>query len=216
MLSDSKKIMQSLRGLCQQYSKWKPLEDYILRIEAYKDSEGVLVLENCKAMIESVCKTILDDLAEPYSTSESIQALIYKTCNKMSCLPNTGELARSFITVAQRLGEFRNTFASIGHGQPVHLLEENKEKIIGASVSFLINSIEQLAIFLVIVYQEEYPQQIQAEIRYIDNTDFNEEFDDSLEPIQIGQYGPYSPSEVLFSVDLDAYKTELFSRKSQP
>ena len=207
--------MQTLRELCQQYSKWRPLEDYILRIEAYKDSDGVLVLENCKAMIESVCKTILDDLEEPHSAPESIQALISKTCNKMSCLPSTGELARSFITVAQRLGEFRNTFSAIGHGQPTHLLEENKKKIIGASVSFMINSIEQLTIFLVTVYHEEYPKRVQPELRYIDNQEFNEEFDDSLEPVQIGQYGPYSPSEALFSVDIDAYKTELFNRKSQ-
>ncbi len=207
--------MQLLRELCQQYGKWRPLEDYILRIEAYKDTDGVFVLENCKAMVESVCKTILGDLKEPYLPTDSIQALISRTCNKMACLSHTGDLARSFITVAQRLGEFRNAFASVGHGQPVHLLEENKKKIIGASVNFMINSIEQLAVFLVTIYQEEYPQQIQAEIKYIDNPDFNEEFDDSLEPVQIGQYGPYSPSEVLFGVDIEAYKTELFNRKPQ-
>lgn len=202
--------MQSLRELCQQYGKWKPLEDYILRIEAYKDSDGVLVLENCKAMIESVCKTILDDLKEPYTATDSIQSLISRTCSKMSCLPNTGDLARSFITVAQRLGEFRNAFSSVGHGQPVHLLEENKKKIIGASVIFMVNSIEQLVVFLVTVYHEEYPKQVQPELRYIDNQEFNESFDETIEPVVIGQYGPYRSSEVLFYVDQEAYKTELF------
>lgn len=207
--------MQALRELCQQYSKWKPLEDYILRIETYKDSDGVFVLENCKAMIESICKTILDDLKESYTAADTIQSLISRTCSKMSCLPHTSDLARSFITVAQRLGEFRNAFTSVGHGQPMHLLEENKKRIIGASVNFMINSVEQLAIFLVTIYQEEYPLKVQTELRYIDNQDFNAEFDESLEPMQIGQYGPYSPSEVLFEIDIDAYRTELFSRKSQ-
>lgn len=202
--------MQTLKELCQQYSKWKPLEDYILRVETYKDTDGILVLENCKAMIESVCKTILDDLQEPHTATDSIQSLISKTCSKMSCLPHTGDLARSFITVAQRLGEFRNAFSVVGHGQPVHLLEENKKKIIGASVAFMINSIEQLAVFLVTVYQEEYPKQVQLELKYIDNPKFNESFDETIEePISIGQYGPYRPSEVLFYIDQEAYKTEL-------
>lgn len=207
--------MQSLRELCQQYSKWKPLEDYISRVDTYKNSDGVLVLENCKAMVESICKTILDDLGEPYSTAETIQALVSKTCNKMSCLPSTGDLARSFVTVAQRLGEFRNAFSVVGHGQPVRLLEENKKKIIGASVSFMIVSIEQLAIFLVTVYQEEYPQRSAPQLRYEDNKDFNIGFDEELETVQIGVYGPYSPSEVLFYVDEDAYRTELLNRPTQ-
>lgn len=204
--------MQSLRGLCQQYGKWKPLEEYVLRVETYRESDGILVMENCKALLESICKTVLDELGEPYSGSESIQALVSKACSKMSCLPSTGDLARSFTTVAQKLGEFRNTFASIGHGQPVRLLEENKKKVIGASVDFMVNSIEQLAIFLITVYQDEYPRHVTQQLRYEDNKDFNVNFDEQLEPVQIGIYGPYSPSEVLFYMDENAYRTELTSQ----
>lgn len=201
--------MNSLRDICQQHRKWAPLEDYILRVETYKDSDGVFVLENCKALIESICKTVLDELGGAYTRSDSIQALIGKTCSKMSCLPNTSSLARSFITVAQNLGEFRNTFGATAHGQPTRLLEENKKKIVGASVQFMINSIEQLAIFLITVYQEEYPLQSKPSLRYEDNPDFNSDFDDREEEIQIGPYGPYAPSEVLFYLDKRAYETEL-------
>ncbi len=38
-------IMQTLKEICQQYSKWQPLEYYILHIETYAASDGVLVLE---------------------------------------------------------------------------------------------------------------------------------------------------------------------------
>lgn len=201
--------MEALKEICQQYGKWRPLEDYILRIDSYKDTDGSLVLENCKALIESVCKTILDDLKEPYGSAETIQVLVSKACAKMACLPQTGDLARSFMTVAQRLGEFRNAFSTVGHGQSVHKLEENKNKIIGASVIFLVNSIEQLAIFLIAVYQEEYPQHIQSQLRYEDNNKFNEDFDEQIEMIEIGKYGPYSPSEILYYIDETAYKSEL-------
>jgi len=206
--------MNSLREICQQHRKWAPLEEYILRVETYRDSDGILVLENCKSLIESICKTVLEELGETYSASESIPGLVSKTCNKMSCLPNTSDLARSFITVAQRLGEFRNTFAATAHGQPIRLLEENKKKVMGASVYFMLNSIEQLAIFLITVYQEEYPQYTRRQLRYEDNQNFNTDFDDQIEEVQIGNYGPYSPSEALFYLDKTAYETEL--RASTP
>jgi hypothetical protein len=64
-------------------------------------------------------------------------------------------------------------------------------------------------LYLIAIYQDEYPQHIQQRIRYEDNPDFNAEFDELNEIIEIGQYGPYSPSEVLFYIDENAYKTEL-------
>jgi len=201
--------MEFLRNICDSYIKWKPLEDYIYRIESYQDSDGVLVLENCKALIESICKTILEDLGEPATGSESIQNLVSKACNKMSCLPYTGDLTKSFITVAQRLGEFRNKFAVIGHGASVYAIEERKNKVTRAATNFMISAVEQLAVFLITVYQVEYPLQKQEEIRYEDNPDFNQQFDEAIEPIQIDVYGPYSPSELLFRIDEDAYRAAL-------
>lgn len=201
--------MQELKDICQQYSKWKSLEDYIRRIETYKETDGTMVLENSKALVECICKTILDDLKESYSKSESIQALMEKTCNKMTCLPKTSELARSFVTVANKLGDFRNEFASVGHGQSVYKLEENKKKIVGASINFMINTIEQLAVFLITVFQDEYPHYTKSQLRYEDESEFNDDFDEQFEAIAIGPYGPYRPSEVLFYIDENSYRDEL-------
>lgn len=201
--------MELLRNICDSYIKWKPLEEYILRIETYQASDGVVVLENCKSLIESICKTILEDLEEMPSATESLQSLVSKTCDKMECLPNATNLVRSFVTVAQRLGEFRNDFAVVGHGVSVYQLEERRNKITKASTDFMISTVEQLAVFLITVYHEEYPSQKQEKNRYEDNPDFNQQFDEEIDPIQIGVYGPYSPSEVLFNIDLDAYRTEL-------
>lgn len=201
--------MELLKNICNSYIKWKPLEECILRIETYRDSDGVLVLENCKALVESICKTILEDLREPVSGTESLQALVSKACNKMACLSNTENLTRSFVTVAHRLGEFRNDFAVIAHGASVYRIEERRNKITKAATDFMISTVEQLAVFLITVYQEEYPLQKEEKIRYEDNPDFNQQFDEENDPIQIGIYGPYSPSEVLFNIEYDAYKTGL-------
>ncbi len=203
--------MELLKNICKSYLKWKPLEECILRIETYQDTDGVIVLESCKSLVESICRTILEDLKEPLTGTESLQALVSKTCNKMACLPNVGDLARSFVTVAQRLGEFRNDFTVISHGASVYQIEEQKDKITKAASDFMISTVEQLAFFLITVYQVEYPLQKQEKIRYEDNPDFNKHFDEDNEPIQIGLYGPYSPSELLFNIDIDAYKTALSS-----
>jgi hypothetical protein len=201
--------MELLRNICNSYGKWKPLEDYILRIETYRDNDGVLVLENCKALIESICKTILEDLDETIPSGENIQNLVSTACNKMTCLPNTSDLTRSFVTVAQRLGEFRNDFSVIGHGASVYQIEDRRNKITRAATDFMITTVEQLAVFLITVYQEEYPTAIQKNIRYEDNTDFNQQLDEDIGPIQIGIYGPYSPSEILFNIEIDAYRTAI-------
>lgn len=207
--------MQYLRELCNQNKKWKPLEVNILRIETYLHTDGVMVLENCKAMVESVCKEILTDLNEAYSHNESIQNLVSKTCKKMKCISNITELTRSFVTVCQRLGEFRNSFATISHGQPMQLITQNQNKLVGASMIFLVTTIEQLIIFLITVYQDEYPIHVQSILRYEDNQEFNSVFDEQNEVIEIGQYGPYRPSEILFYIDDVAYKTELINFKPE-
>jgi hypothetical protein len=201
--------MDLLKEICESYAKWKPLDGTLVRIETYRDSDGALVLESCKSLIESICRTILEDLEETPSATESLQSLVSKTCEKMGCLSNTKDLVRSFVTVAQRLGEFRNDFAVVGHGASVYQLEERRSKITKVSTYFMISTVEQLAVFLIAVYQEEYPLQKQAKIRHEDNPDFNAKFDELVEPINIGDYGPYSPSELLFNIDIDAYKTEL-------
>lgn len=204
--------MNELKKICSNYSKWKPLEDYILRIESYKNNDGVLVLENCKALIESVCKTILHDLGETLSNNENIQKLVSMTCNKLSCLKNAEDLARSFVTVANNLGTFRNSYSSVGHGQSVYKLEEDKNVISLASTHFMLSTIEQLSVYIITVYQDEFPQLERNKIiRYEDHQEFNKNFDEQFEPIAVGVYGPYSPSEVLFNIDHDAYRTELIS-----
>jgi len=207
--------MELLRNICTAYSKWKPLEDYINRIETYRNNDGALVLENSKALIESICRTILEDLGETIASGESIQNLVSTACNKMTCLPNTSDLIRSFVTVAQRLGEFRNNFSVIGHGASIYQIEERKNKITKATTDFMIATVGQLAVFLITVYQDEYPVTISKDVRYEDNVDFNKRFDDENELISIGDYGPYSPSEVLFNIDVDAYKTELSNKTTE-
>jgi len=207
--------MQTLKEICQQYSKWKPLEDYILRIETYSDN-GPLIADNCKCIVESVCKTILEDLGVPVADHERYLHLLAKqTVEKLGCINKAPDLISAFTNTAQKIAEFRNEYTETGHGQSVYVVDENRKKVTAATISFLIAIIEQTALYLITVYQDEYPQYIQTSLRYEDNLEFNGEFDEENEQIEIGQYGPYSPSEILFYIDDVAYKTELANFKQE-
>ena len=201
--------MQALKDICHQYSKWKPLEEYIARIDAYP-TNGPLIADNCKCIVESICKTILEDLGVPKSEHKRhLHDLTKQTVEKLGCIKKSPDLISAFTNTALKIGEFRNEYTETGHGQSVYVVDENRKKITAVTISFLIAIIEQTALYLIAIYQDEYPQHIQQRIRYEDNPDFNTEFDELNEIIEIGQYGPYSPSEVLFYIDENAYKTEL-------
>jgi len=202
-------ILRALKELCEQYSKWMPLKDYILRIETYSDN-GPLIADNCKCIVELICKTILEDLGIKEDQHERhLHLLAKQAVEKLGCINKAPDLISAFTYTAQKIGEFRNEYTETGHGRSVYVLDENRKKITAATIAFLVAIVEQTALYLITVYQDEYPQHIQSLIRYEDNPEFNNDFDEQNEVLQIGQYGPYSPSEVLFYIDENAYKTEL-------
>ena len=202
--------MQALRELCQQYRKWQSLEDYISRIETFSDN-GPIIIDNCKCIIEVVCKTILEDIGlAPVDHEQQFHLLVRQTTEKLDSINNKSpDLVAAFTNTAQKIAEVRNKYTVTGHGQSVRATEENRQKVTNADISFLISIIEQTAIYLITIYQDEYPEHIQSNLRYEDNPDFNQELDGKYDPVQIGRYGPYNPSEVLFNVDKNAYRTEL-------
>jgi len=106
------------------------------------------------------------------------------------------------------MAEFRNEYTETGHGQSVYVIDKNRKSVTAATIAFITSVVEQTAVFLITVYEEEYPKTIQSKIRFEDNVEFNNKFDENQELIEIGQYGPYTPSEILFNIDQQAYITE--------
>ncbi|MFH0734687.1 MAG: hypothetical protein V1773_06510 [bacterium] len=208
--------MEELKSFCELYIKWKNLTLFIepITLSASTVNKPAIVVGNCKSLIESICQTILSDLGKKVKPSIKIHELMQQTCNELKISRESNELIRSFVTVTNRLGEIRNN-SYIEHGIPVGEMDDYRKKITPAVTSFLIKSIEQLAIFLINVYQQEYPSVMKStqKFKYEDNKEFNDSFDNVNEGILIGEYGPYSASEVLFNIEVTAYNTELQNYK---
>ena len=79
---------------------------------------------------------------------------------------------------------------------------------------FLIFSTETVCSFLIEAFETDNPlAESEKEIKYIDNNEFNEFWDDEFGDFNMAVYS-FSASEILFNCDLNAYKTELSSHSN--
>lgn len=204
--------MEKLKTIIQNYGRWAGLEKSCTQIETFLDSSFPIAIEGSKALIESICKTILKEQRVEFSPSANIQQLMTETINVLAFTNYSDQLkqfGRGFVNIIKNLAEIRNDIALISHGPSID--ELHRPKIDQISTLFLLNSIETIACFLIEYYESEFPKQLEKEeIRaseYNDFEEFNLYFDEAYGSVFVAEY-QYPPSEVLFNLDPTAYKTE--------
>ena len=208
--------MERLRLLIDQYSRWKGLEEYCIRIDGYLKNDFSIAVENTKALMESICKTILQEKEVEYGASDTVQQLMTKTVGVFDSdhSDQLKQITRNLINIAKNLAEVRNSVAKVSHGPHVDSLGE--EVLDGMSAAFLVSSTESITCFLIEFYEQVYPRKKpEPDLRLEDHPEFNNYLDEEVfEPVQVLRGGgelayEYSASEVLFSVEPRAYQTEL-------
>ena len=207
--------MKQLGDFFEQHRQWRPLKRYISRIEAFPDDGGIIV-GNCKDLIESICKTILEDhFKETLTGNERFQNLVKDACVKMGTINQVANLASTFSNLALQLGTLRNQHTDAGHGSTASRLRQMPVEITNATSHCLITITEQIALFLLQVFEHEHPVRDTANpLLYNTHLNFNKAYDEDNDAVMIGEYGPYDASEVLYSVEISAYKQELEKYKS--
>jgi len=202
--------MKQLEEFFETHSRWRSLKRYLERIRAFPDDGGIIV-GNCKDLIESICKTILEDhFSERLTGSERFQSLVKNACLRMGTLNQVASLTSAFSNLATQLGTLRNQHTDAGHGMTVAKLEQMPEAITDATSQCLITITEQIALFLLRVFEHEHPQREASKALLLNHhLEFNDAFDEENDSVEIAGYGPYNASEILYSVDLTAYRTEL-------
>jgi len=201
--------MEKLKNTINNYSRWAGLEKSCTAIETFLDTAFPIAVESCKAMVETICKTILMEQKVGYSDSAKVQHLMSETV-KLLGFPNYSEqlkhFGRSLINVTQNLAEIRNDIALVSHGTTVD--ELHKEKIDKISASLLVNAIEALACFLIEYYELEFPKhKPKKEEESIDYTAFNDYLNETYEKVRISAY-EFLPSDILSNIDKVAYQSE--------
>lgn len=209
--------MQKTKYFITQNTKWKPLEEYILRIENFRESSPGLVIENCKSLIESIFKTIIVEIekkTEDELKNDDIGALN----KKVRVILHLEERGYSQIigSFSNAIAQFRNSLGETSHGKDIYTLETNRSKLFEDELHFLLNTTDNIGFFLLSYYQNLYPgfAEKKTALKYDEQSSFNDWFDEQEPLVKIGNVS-LLPSKTLFDGDVEEYKGQLAEYKEK-
>jgi hypothetical protein len=129
--------MEKLNELIEKHRRWSGLELQITSI-SYEIDAGMLdkAIGASKSLLETICKTILDNEEEPYGTGDNVNKLAKKTMGKLDLEQTAGmiKFSNSLVSSMQFLGELRNALDGQSHGRS---LSVESPKIDPISAHFL-------------------------------------------------------------------------------
>lgn len=190
------------------------IEQQIHAIESALESVPDFAFDLSKTLIETVCKTILEDLGQPAHKNLDGPQLLKETTNRLSLLPRghpNPKKTRDSITTTlngletavRGLCELRNDFGLASHGRDTFSARlDLRQATLAAQAADTIVS------FLYRIHRDALMQAPGARVYYEDHDDFNESFDRDNEPVRLGEL-ELLPSRVLFHADIEAYKAGL-------
>jgi hypothetical protein len=198
------------------------IEQQIRALEESVTKNPSLAFDLAKALVESVCKTILQDRGQTTPNDDDLPKLFGTTLEQLRVLPDahtadkeTGRSIRktagALYSVVQAICELRNRQGFASHGkvaetEPLDSIQaELAARAADAVVSFLFKAHRQYA------PSAAKPKRLEYEV----STEFNTFVDESCEPIRIFDL-EYRPSEVLYYVDYEAYVEQLTSFGLEP
>ena len=202
--------MDKLKELIYQHSRWQTLEEYIRRIETYKNSEFSICVENSKSLLESIGKEICKIKGIELKGSSSVSGVIKNAFKALgySSSDNIRQISTSLASIGQCIGEIRNVIGTTAHGKTLQEIEKRNDVIDDITKEFLIESVELVSCLLINLAEKEFVNNLsESEISYDDFEDFNQYWDDMYGEFKMGDYS-YDASDILFNMDYDAYKLE--------
>lgn len=202
--------MKKLRDIIEGKEQWLWLMVYISMIEENRTSNPNISLDGSKSLLESIAKTILENKGVVYDSQIKFGPLIKKTFEILPVFiaieskdqESTIKILNAFCTIANSIGEFRNTHGAFSHGHDLH-----GEKFNRYLVELTISSAELLSSFLILAHAEDFNDR--KRFFYEDCSAFNEWFDINNELPEI--WGIIlSSSKALFEQDIEAYKEKFY------
>jgi Abortive infection C-terminus len=167
-----------------------------------------------KALIESVCKTILADIGHPADLNWDAPRLLRETTNRLTFLPDghpdaakaresVQKTIRGLLQTIQGLCELRNDHDMASHGRDAFAPRlALRHAVLAAQAADAIVS------FVYRLHRDGLSRTPGERIYYEDHSDFNRAFDQDHDLVRIADV-ELLPSRVLFHTDREAYKDAL-------
>lgn len=210
--------MERLKLIFEKHSRWQLYGEYVERILLSKEDDFSICVENAKSLIEGIAKEICRLKKQPLTNDQSMGRLLSLSFGCLGFHPNNTirQIGQSVSNIGQQMGNYRNEIGSISHGRTSEELKDRKSHIESYTSDFLLSSVESLCCFLIEAFETENPlTHIEAEINYVDETDFNNYWDDLFDEYKMNDYS-FTASDVLYNCDPKAYKEELNNFRLKP
>lgn len=192
------------------------IEQQISGIEQAVDENPGLAFDLSKTLIESTCRTVLDDLEEGYSKDDDLPTLFNAVTGRLHFLPptasNSSEVRKSLLktlnglkTAILGICELRNEcgFASHGSGNARPAMEKAQAKLAAEAADTIVGFLHRMHC------QDRTPAP-----KHEDNPAFNKRVDQAFGPIRIFDSDFYA-SEVLFELEPNSYGIYLAEYESE-
>lgn len=207
--------MDGVRSVVDRYPGAVQLTHQLTAIEQALGSElPGLAFDLSKTLVETVCKTVLNDCTVTFDKDDDLPALLKKVFTCLRLFPD-GQAAAGQVqerlkrtlnglsTTVQGLCELRSNHGLAGHGQDAFAL--NLERV---QAEFAARSADAVACFLWNAHKN-YPRVPPVHrLQYHDHGPFNDWLDSLHDPVRVLKL-EYDASEVLFKVDQEAYRSAL-------
>lgn len=192
------------------------IEKHIKAIEGAITENPGYAFDLARTIVDSACKTILTERNITFGNDDDLPRLFRAVINNIPLLPvaesGEAEVRRSLNqtlnglhTALQGVCELRNAcgFASHGSDSPRPTMEIAQALLAAQAADSIVG-------FLHRVHRQERATLPGVQLAYEENESFNTYVDEANEIVEIFDL-EYRPSEVLFSIDHEAYRDKLAS-----
>lgn len=203
------------------------MADGLLHIEQQVEGIERAVVENpglafdlAKTLIESVCRTILNERTIPFARDDDVPKLFKEAAAHLPFLPasaskevearkSLAQTLNGLHTAVRGVCELRNRYGFASHGTELpHPAMESVQALLVAQAA------DAIVGFLYRIHRREREAPALVRPEYGDHSYFNSYVDEANPLVRIFAL-EYRPSEVLFAVDLEAYHDALKGYESE-
>jgi hypothetical protein len=187
------------------------IEEQVNAIERAVIENPGLAFDLAKTVVESACKTILSERKIGFESDDDLPKLFKAVTTNLPMLPvaasSEAEARKSLVqtmnglhTALQGVCELRNAYGFASHGtEGPRPVMESVQALLAAQAA------DAIVGFLHRVHRQDRATLPGVRLRYEDSADFNTYVDEVNEIVKIFEL-EYQPSEVLFSIDQQAYR----------
>lgn len=212
-------VMHGAREIIEFSGGAVHIEQQIRALENAVAESPNLAFDLSRSLVESVCKTILGDRGNGDCDSLGFKDLLKKTYGEVKRVPDSHaaktDVVDSINKVLENLDNVIFGLTSLRHAEGLasHGKDGYTLSLESIQAQLSARAADTVVHFLFMAHKN-YPDIPRSRVLSLsDNPDFNEFVDENSDPVHVLDL-IYPPSEVLFSVDEEAYRDKLAAYRS--